>query len=181
MNNITCPHCEQIFEIDAAGYADIAKQVRSAEFERELHDRLEEAAEKTEMLIELSKKEFEEKWAKKSVEREMKIKELIGQIKSHSNEMELAKRKILDQKAKESEDKDKQIGRLKNELDAAGLKTELAVKEAVSPLEKEVLELQSKVESAKTEREPTGEVSGREPPSRIEHHGSLSFERRTRR
>ena len=31
MKNITCPHCEQIFEIDAAGYADIAKQVRSAE------------------------------------------------------------------------------------------------------------------------------------------------------
>ena len=46
MNNITCPHCEQIFEIDAAGYADIAKQVRSAEFEKDLHARLEEASER---------------------------------------------------------------------------------------------------------------------------------------
>ncbi|MAS80023.1 MAG: hypothetical protein CMA28_00115 [Euryarchaeota archaeon] len=153
MNNITCPHCEQIFEIDAAGYADIAKQVRSAEFESDLHDRLEEAAERHRMEIELAKKEASEKNAKESVENERKITELQGQLKAHATEIELAKREILDQKAKESEDKDKQIGRLKNELEAASLKAELAVREAISPLEKEVMELQGKVDSAETERE----------------------------
>ena len=127
MKNITCPHCEQIFEIDAAGYADIAKQVRSAEFESDLHDRLEEAAERHRMEIELAKKEASEKNAKESVENERKITELQGQLKAHATEIELAKREILDQKAKESEDKDKQIGRLKNELEAASLKEELAL------------------------------------------------------
>ena len=153
MNNITCPHCDQIFEIDAAGYAEIAKQVRSAEFESDLHDRLEEAAERHKMEIVLAKKEASEKSAKDSVANERKITELQGQIKAHATEIELAKREILDQKAKESEDKDKQIRRLKNELEAAGLKSELAVKEAISPLEKEVMELQGKVDSAETERE----------------------------
>ena len=153
MNNITCPHCDQIFEIDAAGYAEIAKQVRSAEFESDLHDRLEEAAERHKMEIVLAKKEAAEKSAKDSVANERKITELQGQIKAHATEIELAKREILDQKAKESEDKDKQIRRLKNELEAAGLKSELAVKEAISPLEKEVMELEGKVDSAETERE----------------------------
>ena len=131
MKNITCPHCEQIFEIDAAGYADIAKQVRSAEFEKDLHDRLEEASERHKIQIELARKEASEQTAKDSIEKEKRITELQGQLNAHATEMELAKREILEKKAKESENKDKQIGRLKNELEAASLKTELAIKEAV--------------------------------------------------
>ena len=153
MNNITCPHCDQIFEIDAAGYADIAKQVRSAEFESDLHDRLKEAAERHKIEVELAKKEVSEQKAKESVEQERKIAEMEGQLKAHATEIELAKREILDQKAKESSDKDKQIERLKNELESEALKTELAIKEATSPLEKEMLGLQGKIDSAATERE----------------------------
>ena len=41
MNEIKCPHCGKAFKIDAAGYADILKQVRNSEFEHELHERLE--------------------------------------------------------------------------------------------------------------------------------------------
>ena len=77
MNNITCPHCDQIFEIDAAGYADIAKQVRSAEFESDLHDRLKEAAERHKIEVELAKKEVTEQKAKESVEQERKLAFLI--------------------------------------------------------------------------------------------------------
>ncbi len=153
MKNITCPHCEQIFEIDAAGYADIAKQVRSAEFEKDLHARLEEASERHKIQIELARKEASEQTAKDSMEKEKRITELQGQLNAHATEMELAKREILEKKAKESENKDKQIGRLKNELEAASLKTELAIKEAVSDFEKQVLELQGKADSAETERE----------------------------
>ena len=41
MNEIICPHCHKAFKVDEAGYADILKQVRDAEFEQQLHDRLE--------------------------------------------------------------------------------------------------------------------------------------------
>ena len=60
MNDITCPHCDQKFEIDAAGYADIVKQVRGAEFESEIHERLKEAEERHLIQIELAKKEVME-------------------------------------------------------------------------------------------------------------------------
>jgi hypothetical protein len=45
MNEIICPHCEKAFKIDEAGYADILKQIRNKEFDKELHEKL-EAAEK---------------------------------------------------------------------------------------------------------------------------------------
>jgi hypothetical protein len=41
MNEIICPGCKKAFKIDEAGFADILKQVRTQEFERELHERAE--------------------------------------------------------------------------------------------------------------------------------------------
>jgi hypothetical protein len=43
MNEIICPHCEKAFKIDEAGYADILKQIRNKEFDKELHEKLAEA------------------------------------------------------------------------------------------------------------------------------------------
>ena len=43
-NEIKCPHCGTVFTIDEAQYADIAQQVRTVEFEKEIHSRLAEAA-----------------------------------------------------------------------------------------------------------------------------------------
>ena len=40
MHEIICPHCRKAFKIDEAGYADILKQVRDADFDKQLHDRL---------------------------------------------------------------------------------------------------------------------------------------------
>ena len=40
MHEIICPHCGQAFKIDEAGYADILKQVRDADFDKQLHERL---------------------------------------------------------------------------------------------------------------------------------------------
>ena len=41
MHEIICPHCGKAFKIDEAGYANILKQVRDGDFEKQLHDRLE--------------------------------------------------------------------------------------------------------------------------------------------
>lgn len=40
MNDIICPHCTKAFKIDEAGYADILKQVRDGDFDKQLHERL---------------------------------------------------------------------------------------------------------------------------------------------
>ena len=55
MHGITCPHCGKAFKIDEAGYADILKQVSDAEFERQLHERLELAEQDKRTAVELAR------------------------------------------------------------------------------------------------------------------------------
>jgi hypothetical protein len=40
MNEIICPHCNKVFKVDEAGFADILKQVRDHRFEEEIQQRL---------------------------------------------------------------------------------------------------------------------------------------------
>lgn len=39
MNEIKCPKCGQVFQVDQSGYAAIVRQVRDEQFQRELHQR----------------------------------------------------------------------------------------------------------------------------------------------
>ena len=41
MQEIKCPKCGEVFQVDETGYAAIVKQVRDEEFHREIHERLE--------------------------------------------------------------------------------------------------------------------------------------------
>ena len=40
MQDIICPNCEKAFKIDESGYADILKQVRDIDFEKQLNARM---------------------------------------------------------------------------------------------------------------------------------------------
>ena len=39
MNELKCPHCGEVFQVDESGYAAIVKQVRDKEFEKEILER----------------------------------------------------------------------------------------------------------------------------------------------
>ena len=39
MNEIKCPHCKTVFQIDEQSYNSIAKQVRDEEFRKDLQER----------------------------------------------------------------------------------------------------------------------------------------------
>ncbi len=54
MQDIICPHCGKAFKVDGAGYANILKQVRDSELERQLHERLELAEQDKRSAIELA-------------------------------------------------------------------------------------------------------------------------------
>ncbi|VVD85824.1 DUF2130 domain-containing protein [Pandoraea soli] len=54
MHEIICPHCGKAFKIDEAGYADILKQVRDSDFEKQLHERLELAERDKRNAVELA-------------------------------------------------------------------------------------------------------------------------------
>lgn len=40
MNEIKCPHCGQVFKVDESAFSDILRQVRTQEFDKEIHSQL---------------------------------------------------------------------------------------------------------------------------------------------
>ena len=82
---VKCPKCDSLFEIDASGYADIVKQIRGDEFETELNIRLQEVESKHDM-GELAQQSI-------ASEKDKEILTLRNEIANHAREIEIAKAK----------------------------------------------------------------------------------------
>jgi len=70
---VTCPNCHKEFSIDGAGYAEIVNQVRSREFDAELHARLEQLEKTKKVEQELATTKAVEKAAAELVELKAKL------------------------------------------------------------------------------------------------------------
>ena len=111
MQEIKCPHCGKVFQVDETGYSQIVQQVRDIEFEKELKRREQELAQKK--------------------EKDFAFSQML-QEKQHTEE--------LSKKTLEIADKDREIECLKAQLDKADTEKKLAVSEAVQEKTKELSE-----------------------------------------
>ncbi len=152
MNEIKCPHCGEAFTVDEAGYAAILSQVRTKEFDEELHRQIE-------MISETSRKDSElkvnEAVTKITGEKDseinalkLKIQKLESEAEQNSSNTELAVaravnaekekyEKKLSANAEELAKKREEAVLLGSKLENAKLENELAIREAVSKIEKE--------------------------------------------
>lgn len=90
MSEIKCPKCGTTFKVDDSSYADIVNQVRGAEFDAELHARLEEA-----------KKQAESDQKLNAAKLETEIEKLKSELKNTDTEKKLAIAEALAPIAKE--------------------------------------------------------------------------------
>ena len=126
MAEIKCPKCGELFTIDEAQYASIAKQVRDKEFAKELKEREDALAEKNEKEMQLAKVEEErkhekdlEKQAKKLAEKENEIRDLKAKLEQNETEKKLSVSEAVSEKEKELSEKANEIVVLKGKLDSA--------------------------------------------------------------
>ncbi len=108
MSEIKCPKCGTTFKVDDSSYADILSQVRSAEFENELHERLKEA--------EANAKSSQ---ALASAKLEAEIEKLKGQLANAETDKKLA---IAEAKAPLEKERDQLASDLKNKATEAKLR-----------------------------------------------------------
>jgi hypothetical protein len=80
MHEIICPHCGKAFKIDEAGYADILKQVRDGEFEKQLHERLELAERDKRNAVELATTKAAGELHKAAAAKDAEIQELKSRL-----------------------------------------------------------------------------------------------------
>lgn len=124
MQEIRCPKCNEVFQVDDSGYSQIVQQVRDKEFEKEAARRAEEL--------------------EKAKNSELKILEMEYEKKLES---------ALSEKSDDITDKEKRITELEARLESMESEKQLAVANAVSEREKRFNEESSKAQKAISEKE----------------------------
>lgn len=174
MQEIKCPNCGKVFKTDETGYAQIVKQVRDREFEKELDRRQAELEKNKDSDIKIASLEQEKIYEKAMKEKdselsEMKhqIEQLQSQIKNAENEKKLAIKEAVQEKAaeddttiekknKEISEKNQEIERLKGKLENATIEKDLAVNNATKEKDEELAKKTNEITDLK------GQLSSKE-------------------
>lgn len=98
MQEIKCPKCGEVFQVDESGYAAIVKQVRDREFEKEVTER--ESVYKTEKdsAVEVAVAKVASEKDKQLAEKELEIARLKGELELNKTSTELAVRNAVQEK-----------------------------------------------------------------------------------
>lgn len=129
MQEIKCPKCGEVFQVDESGYAAIVKQVRDKEFEKEIRDREAQFLKEKDSAQELARARTEQKFRERISQQEAKIRELETKLQAEEQARELTIEKAEAEKEKELADwkaekeqelarKDSQILQLQAKLDS---------------------------------------------------------------
>lgn len=160
MNQIKCPHCGEVFTVDESGFSDILAQVRTQEFEQEIHAQLEK--EKALMAVQSEAKlaELEHQLKTLDVSKVTELKLVEEQTKASSQtellslktELEKAQQaqitleqaKTVELKLVEEQTKSAlqhELSDLKAELAQLAAQNELALQQTISDSEKALTEV----------------------------------------
>lgn len=151
MHEIICPHCKKAFKVDEAGYADILKQVRDSDFEKQLHERLELAEQEKRNAIELAQAKVTNKLQKEASSKDVEIQELKAKLEASDVAQKLAVSEALSLVEKDRDalavalEKIKQEKKTEAQLAEAKLVNELQKAQAAK--DSEIQNLQSKLDS----------------------------------
>ncbi|OZG75392.1 hypothetical protein BTA51_03170 [Hahella sp. CCB-MM4] len=164
MHEIICPHCKKAFKVDEAGYADILKQVRNGEFEKELHERLELAEKDKLKEVELAKSNIRNDMQEAAAAKDAEIKELKAKLDAGEVTRQLAVAEALRAIEKERDILANELVKVKNDnqaalklaeekLSASEVAKKLAITEALNKIEKERDELKNGLKQAELEKQ----------------------------
>ena len=186
MQEIRCPNCGEVFQVDETGYEQIAQQVRNKEFEKELERRQKELEAQRENEIRLvrlqAEKEKDASITQKDAEiaaKNQKIAELLAQLDASETKKNLAVSEALEkkneelsreakvhsaslnQKDAEISARDRKITELEAKLNAGEMEKKLAVAQAVEQKNSELSQKATEIANLR------GELKSKETESRL--------------
>ena len=119
MHEIICPHCGKAFKIDEAGYADILKQVRDADFEKQLHERLDLAEQEKQSAVELARTKVASELQQAAAAKDAEIQGLKARLEAGEVARKLAVTEALSAVEKERDALANELEQAKHEKHAA--------------------------------------------------------------
>jgi hypothetical protein len=144
MQEIKCPKCGEVFQIDEAGYAEIVKQVRNREFNDELQRQKSAMDNEKKMAVDLAV-------TKANSAKDDEIAKLKNQLAAQSNELNNMKDKSAAELKIALSQKEQEITQLRSAIEANKSKTELEIKTALQDKDSQIKDLQSKLQIEKSE------------------------------
>lgn len=92
MNEIKCPHCGKVFQVDERGFADILRQVRTAEFDKEIAQREGMLQERNAQAVKLAVAKAQQDAQAETAQRDARIAELETRLAAEKREREQAEK-----------------------------------------------------------------------------------------
>ena len=150
MHEIKCPHCHTAFTINEASYADILNQVRTQEFQAEVHERLAQAQAQAKSELAAQQAQDKQQYSQTLAQKEAQIAELAHQLANHEKDNQLALANLSGSLKSELAEKSRQITELQSQNQALvqrmSSERELAIREALSAKERELTELAAQLQ-----------------------------------
>lgn len=148
MNEIKCPKCGTVFQIDEREYDSIVKQIRDKEFEHELHVREEQHKQDKENAVKLAEANLSSKLKEELNKKDLELTNLKNELKVKeeqvSNKLEKEYNEELNKKTLE-------ITELKNQIKIKDTESELAIKDTIAKKDKELNDLSNELSLSKNE------------------------------
>ena len=142
MHEIKCPHCHTAFTVNEASYSDILNQVRTQEFQTEIHERLQQAQMQFQSDMQLAQAQAQNQFDKILADKNHEIAALSNQINAYEKDSKLAAAEIEGRLKAQIAEQDKLIAELKAQAKsletAKNMEKELEITKAVAEKEREL-------------------------------------------
>ena len=150
MPEIVCPNCHTAFQVDESGYAEILRQVRDKEFNKQIAERLALAEREKETALQLARAQLDQQRQQSVADKDAEIAKLQAQIASLS---ELSEAKLLNQLQRVAAEKDAEIQKLTAQVQAHDTSKALAIRESIESVQQERDALRAALDRAALEKE----------------------------
>lgn len=153
MNEIKCPHCQSVFTIDEASYADILNQVRNQEFHEEIHEKLAQAKLQHDSQLALIEEQTKNNFDKQLTEKEKELAEMQASMRAHEQEKAMAVAKVETSLKEQLTQQAAQIAALESQSREKEKERALDLQKALSEKDQILAELQSRLQSSENEKQ----------------------------
>ncbi len=165
MQEIKCPKCGEVFQVDESGYAAIVKQVRDKEFEKEVQERENAHKSDKDSAVKLAVTKAEADKDKEIAEKDLEIARLKGELELHRKSTDLAVKNAV-------QEKETRILELENKIVLKDSEFELKEKSAI---EKHAQELKLKEEEIAYYKDFKTRQSTKMIGESLEQHCEIEF------
>ena len=146
MQEIKCPKCGEVFQVDESGYAAIVKQVRDKEFAKELEQHDQRFHSEKESAVNLAV-------ANAKADKDKKIAELEQKLALADAERQAAITKLESENRLKLSEKESEILELKSKMELEKSNAGSALQNATAKKDSEIMELRNELELEKSRHE----------------------------